>query len=195
VTGADKPCLTIDGARTLDSGRAPIRVKHERAKKHLADLAIACTAFFDSSPYQVHTEVDPQTRQHSYSLAYVEGVPDEIPSIAGDVLQNLRSALDHLAYRLFMAGTQGTAGDGKHVSFPIFDDASKFKKGVMHNVKGMRREAIDAIEALKPYSGGNEVLWRLNRLNNIDKHRLLVAVGQSDRQISLIPCRQARERK
>jgi hypothetical protein len=27
---------------------------------------------------------------------------------------------------------------------------------------------------MKPYKGGNETLWRLHRLNNIDKHRLLI---------------------
>lgn len=42
-------------------------------------------------------------------------------------------------------------------------------------VKGMRQNAIDAINALEPYKGGaGETLWRLNRLNNIDKHRLLI---------------------
>jgi hypothetical protein len=35
----------------------------------------------------------------------------------------------------------------------------------------MRSEAVKAIDALKPYKGGNDVLWRIHELDNIDKHR------------------------
>jgi hypothetical protein len=41
----------------------------------------------------------------------------------------------------------------------------------------MEKVAIHAIDATKPYKGGNDALWRLNRLNNIDKHRLLITAG------------------
>ena len=40
----------------------------------------------------------------------------------------------------------------------------------------MRADAKEAIDALKPYGGGNDFLWRLHDLNNIDKHRLLFTV-------------------
>jgi len=40
----------------------------------------------------------------------------------------------------------------------------------------MRPEAIEAIDALKPYGGGNDLLWRLHELNNSDKHRLLFTI-------------------
>src|ERR1022692_1403938 len=55
----------------------------------------------------------------------------------------------------------------------------------------MRSEAIDAISALKPYKDGNDVLWRLHRLNNIDKHRLLVAVGSAPLAHSITPSQRA----
>ncbi len=41
----------------------------------------------------------------------------------------------------------------------------------------MRQEAIEAIDRLKPYKGGNEPLWKIHELNNIDKHRFLFTVG------------------
>jgi hypothetical protein len=44
---------------------------------------------------------------------------------------------------------------------------------------------IDAIDATKPYKGGNDQLWRLHRLNNIDKHRLLVTVGAAFRSFNV----------
>ena len=48
----------------------------------------------------------------------------------------------------------------------------------------MRQDAIDAIKAIKPYKGGNNTLWRLHRLNIIDKHRLLMAATTSVSRIN-----------
>jgi hypothetical protein len=44
-------------------------------------------------------------------------------------------------------------------------------------MKGALRETFEAIDALKPYKGGNDLLWNLHELNNIEKHRLLITVG------------------
>ncbi len=41
----------------------------------------------------------------------------------------------------------------------------------------MRPEAIEAIDRLKPYKGGNEPFWKLHKLDCTDKHHLLLAVG------------------
>ena len=41
-------------------------------------------------------------------------------------------------------------------------------------MEGMRKQAIDAV---KPYKGGNDSLWRLHQLNLADKHRFLITVG------------------
>jgi hypothetical protein len=51
------------------------------------------------------------------------------------------------------------------------------EKSFARKVKGMRKEASDLIRMIKPYKGADDTLWRLHRLNNIDKHRLLVTVG------------------
>jgi hypothetical protein len=55
----------------------------------------------------------------------------------------------------------------------------------MAQIKGMHEDAIKAIDALKPYQGGNDTLWRLHKLNNVDKHRLLVTVGSQVRSMDL----------
>jgi len=41
----------------------------------------------------------------------------------------------------------------------------------------MRPKAVQAINAAEPFKGGNDTLWRLHKLNNIDKHRALVTLG------------------
>jgi hypothetical protein len=139
-------------------------------------LKSAILAFKNGNPYKISAKHDPQTRKLIYYLVDVKPVPMKIALIAGDALHNLRGALDHLAYRLFRIGAEERA-DAKHVYFPIFDNAAKYHAGVMEKVHGMRQDAIDAIDATKPYKGGNDILWWLHRLNIVDKHRLLITVG------------------
>ena len=42
----------------------------------------------------------------------------------------------------------------------------------------MRQSAKLAIDAARPYKGGNQALWSIHELNNIDKHRSLFTVAQ-----------------
>jgi hypothetical protein len=51
----------------------------------------------------------------------------------------------------------------------------------------MTKSAIDKIDSLTPYKGGNEVLWQINELNNIDKHRILLLTGSAVRSMDIMP--------
>jgi len=159
----------------IEERLALIRVKIERAKKHLNDLESEVRAFLDSNPYGVGTKPDTQYPNTTiYYLASIRETPSVILSITGDVLFNLRAALDHLAYQLALVN--GTTHEKilRGTSFPISEDAARYKADKGGKVKGMSQMAIDAIDATKPYKGGNDMLWRLHRLNNIDKHRVVV---------------------
>lgn len=169
---------------TADERLARICVKVERAKEHLHNLEVEVRSFFNTNPYVVGAKHDPQTRKLIYYLVSVREMPITIAAIAGDVLQNLRSALDHLAYQLVLVGS-GTTVPLTHVYFPIADDAAKYKTEQPRKVKGMRPVAIKAIDAVKPYKGGNDMLWRLHKLNNIDKHRLVITVGSAFQSVNV----------
>jgi len=162
------------------------RLKIKRAKEHIVELDVAIRAFFDTKPYKVGTKRDPNTRRLIYNVACVEDVPMCIPVIAGEAIQCLRSALDHLAYQLVLAGSGGPNASASRVYFPIYEDAAKYQAGKMGRIQGMRQNAINAIDAIQPYKGGKgEQLWVLNKLNNTDKHRLLVTVSSAFRSIDL----------
>jgi hypothetical protein len=155
-----------------------VRLKLERANQHIIDLERATRIFLDTSPYKIGTKHDPQTRKLIYYITSAEDIPTNIPIITGDVIQTLRSALDHLAYQLFLAGMAGTGGSAKHIHFPIFGDAAKYEAGKTGKVKGMRPDAIKAIDEIEPYKGGKgERIWMLNQLSIADKHRLVITVG------------------
>ncbi len=150
--------------------------KVKRAKQHIKDLQLVLKAFFDTDPYKVETKRDPETRKPIYYLTSVAETPPEIAAITGEVLQSLRSALDYLAYQLVASGT-GRDGPFKWVEFPIFDSADEYESRKARKIQGMRKEAEEAIDAVKPYKGGNDTLWKLHKLNVVDKHRLLITVG------------------
>jgi hypothetical protein len=153
----------------------PIRAKLKRARQHINHLEIECRSFFDSGPYLISRKLHPQKQDWIvYGLTATRPVPKVISLIAGDALVNLRSVLDYLAWELVIVN--GEAPD-RHTSFPIYDSAANYAKHSRKKVQGMSDEAIKTIDACLPYKGGNDILWKLNELNNIHKHRVLVTVG------------------
>jgi hypothetical protein len=74
--------------------------KVNRANRHIEELHRSIRRFIDTSPYKIRRKLDPRTGEAVYYLAEAPAVPDEMALIAGDVLQNLRSTLDHLAWEL-----------------------------------------------------------------------------------------------
>jgi hypothetical protein len=161
---------------TAEERLALVRAKIERAEKHIGDLESEIKSFYESKPYVVGTKRDQQSRRLIYHLVSVRDTPVGVAALTGDVLNNLRSALDHLAYQLVLVGT-GDVAPTWRVYFPIADDAAKYASHSLAQIKGMRQDAVNAIAAIRPYKGGNDTLWRLHKLNNIDKHRYLVIVG------------------
>ena len=146
--------------------------KLEQARRHVSNLEKSIGSFLNSSPFKTGTTVDAETKRRKYLIISAEDVPIEIALIAGDVFQNLRSALDHLAYGL----CSGSRRSKDRIYFPIADSKARYEEKKAEWTKGMSREAKTRIDELKPYKGGNDILWRLRELNNIDKHRLLVTV-------------------
>lgn len=162
-----------------------IQAKIKRANKHILDLSTASHAFWNSAQNPIQFSDDFVTGMHTY---YWDGSEDflfDVSLTAGDAVHNLRSALDQLAYQLVRAS--GNSPDHK-TGFPIAGDANKYRFDPFPgNVKGMSDEAIKAIDAVKPYKGGNDDLWRLHRLNIIDKHRLLLNICPTNTFYSVAP--------
>ena len=175
----------------LDHQITPIpdeRLKHvtlkvDRAKEHAADLEQELRVFLESGPYTVGAKHDSETRKLIY---YVTELTLFLMSvIAGDAVQNLKSALDHLAYQIVCNDTGDNPPNPNWIYFPIADDAKKYEAKKTGKMEGAHRESFEAIDDLKPYRGGNDLLWMLYRLNNIEKHRLLLTVGSQAAGINL----------
>ncbi len=171
--------------QTIDDRLRQITLKVQRAKKHVSDLDSEIMAFLKTNPYKIATEHDANTRKLVYYLASVDPTPDCLPLLAGDAIQNLMSALDHLAYQLVCSDTGDCPPKPSRIYFPIADSPEEYESRKHRKIEGARQETIDAIDALKPYKGGNDALWVLYRLNNIEKHRLLITVGSMFQSLNL----------
>jgi hypothetical protein len=157
---------------TADDRLILIRVKIERAKKHLRNLEAELSAYGTQRFSAVTSDRDPKTGVVIRNpLRGWKKMPFDALAAAGDVIQNLRTALDYLAQQLVWAGSGEEPT--RFVQFPIAKDATAYEADKPKRVQGMCPKAIKAIDALKPYKGGNDALWKIHELNNIDKHRTL----------------------
>lgn len=152
-----------------------IREKVKRAEKHIEDFKARLGIFMASEPYSLRIDFDAKAANPTVHILKADPIPPELLAIAGDAIHNLRSALDHLAYALVHANGQVPT---QKTEFPILDGpitTAKLKTRFAAKVEGMRKEVIDSIRGIKPYQGGNNALWRIHRLDVIDKHKMLVA--------------------
>ena len=118
-----------------------------------------------------------------YRATRVPPIDPMAAAIAGDIVHNLRSALDHLAWQLVLLDNGQPNED---TSFPLHESATNRNGNprVLTIAPGIRDSAImTAVEAMQPFAeaqyGHNprtDSLRIIRRLNNIDKHRLLLTV-------------------
>lgn len=164
-----------------------VQVKVERAKKHLRDLAAEIIALQDTTILtpDPNTGVAPHPINlwHPHKFQKVPTLPFDAVTIAGDVVHNIRAALDHLARQLVLVGMDCapvvplTEKELRGIEFPIAETFEKYESDKARKTKRMLPEASEAIDKLKPYKGGNDALWRIHELDNIDKHRTLFTLA------------------
>lgn len=174
-------------------GARSFELKMWRANVHLKQLKAEVDGWIKDALKTIEEEPDPE--HPGYHASWVTPPTPDHASLslrAGDCLQCLRSALDHLAFELAAAFTVPMTDQIEESSeFPIVSDLDrrgqsgsgprKWRDGAHTKVGGADPLAQAAIERLQPYQRGasfeDDPLWRLGVLNNIDKHRTIHVVG------------------
>lgn len=149
--------------------------KLDRAEEHLSELQDATEGFLDDQPCRAFVEPDSEAGLHRLKVEVRDWPPvAEWGVRIGDVVHNLRSALDHLAW---VAGGDPPPNEDAS-GFPIFKDERKFHKKRVSMIGGADQRIQGIIEGVQPYQRGQrfarDPLWHLYRLSNTDKHRLLI---------------------
>ena len=149
--------------------------KVERAKRHLRELDDLLGEYVQTA-FTLHEEVDNSTSEIVLRVERGAPVPEDAGLIVGEIAHNLRSPLNHLVARMILqTGGQPT----KRTDFLISSSLQSYSHSEAAVLQGVPDKGKRFLRRLRPYQGGNEVLWHLSQMNNHDKHKAdLVAVAK-----------------
>ena len=161
------------------------------AAEKLTQLDQAVIAWFEGNQHFTHRiESDPENPAGTLLIVSADEIPVAPCSlIIGDIVQNIRSSLDHIAYALAINKINPLPQKFERQSqFPIIGDENNmgipgsgpemFRNNALPSmIKYIEEEAKAVIEGVQPYKLGvrfrDHPLWKLNNLANTDKHRIL----------------------
>lgn len=118
-----------------------------------------------------------------------KSIPEEFSLIFGEMLYQMRSALDTCIYQAAIYVTsQDPPPDGQKLEFPVCKDASDFAKTAKRRLSVFPQAVQDGIEKIQPYNipslapdlmvkNLNRALGILHDLARKDRHRRLHVVG------------------
>lgn len=165
-----------------------VRAKINRAQQHLDNINAALRIQLGTemnARVPTNLDIDYQRKHMIVRFAAdepVEPINPSLPLMVGDCIHNLRSALDHLVFRLALRHGSGAKAAEK-TFFPIYLTKSRFDERVENFVKPfISAAALAEIEKCQPYRAydvpAEADIWILSQLDIIDKHRLLVVAEQ-----------------
>ena len=139
----------------------------ERAKHHVNDLKLQIAEFFKTTPYTRVCETNADRTQNIHKFKLIKPMPVHLSGIARDAVFSLRSALDQAMYAM----------TGKFLYFPFRNSKSEFKDAMKDVRKSVPKEIANLVSGFKPYKGGDDLLWALNKMNNPNKHGIIRPVA------------------
>jgi hypothetical protein len=130
---------------------------HRFEKQHREGIVIGKTFVPESSEYVFKIDEAPE-------------IPPHFGLVTGDVLHNLRSALDHLAWQLVAHGAEPHPRNLRQIQFPIYDSVEAYRDNLDKRLPGVGVVQRTFIESRQPYARESGWLGLLGNFSNEDKH-------------------------
>jgi hypothetical protein len=152
--------------------------KIKRCNEHIEELERRIKRFDDGQAYALVEQLNPDCPEKVQGiLRILKPIPPCIPTVTGDAIHNLRSALDHL-----VCAAVGPDNVSTNTAFPVWRSTKQpipvphdYRALVKGKTNGASEAFVKALNRLEPYKGGNhEALWAIDYLDITDKHRLLI---------------------
>ena len=124
-----------------------VRIKVDRAKKHLSDIVGEFESFRKQDPYPVVRDIEPDSGDEVYRVRVNRCIPPEWAGAIGDVVHCLRTAYDHLAVALVIANGKDSKTAIAETEFPVGSSKGSFST---KKISRASADAIKAIERLEP---------------------------------------------
>jgi hypothetical protein len=122
-----------------------------------------------------HRTIPADAKFHVFQLAYrpKQPIPQIFSLFIGDAIHNLRAALDHLATGILREFQVSTAFQ----TFPFHEERENL---ITHPTLLAIEKALPGaktliVDEMQTYAAGNRNLWPITKLDNIDKHNLIIA--------------------
>jgi hypothetical protein len=145
------------------------KLKIERATHHADQLAREVDSFLEERPFRVVLEIRDDGR-HAWTFR-TKPIPKELSTIVGDIVHNLRAALDLLTCDLVRLNGQSDKG----VYFPFAGDAAELEKMIKdRHIDRAGPDIVELVRSMKPFKGGNIKLRAIHDLDITDKHKTLI---------------------
>ncbi|MGV0808562.1 hypothetical protein [Mycolicibacterium setense] len=153
--------------------------KAEQAKVHLEKLQASVEAYRASEPHEFTRQavdhlVQPEMVVVKFKVKIKEAPPADWGLIVGDVLSNLRAALDHALFGHASSRQALTEDQERALQYPVVTDATKWPRAQAKLAPFVDPAVLQAIEDSQPFKvqlPDWQFLALLNGLVNRDKHR------------------------
>ena len=161
-------------ARKAPSLEGPLK-KIERANEHIENLSIKVNSFLGLCGYKVRRDFEGEPPSFVVTVEEVNfpPVPNHFSILAGEAIYHLRTTLDHLISELIRVNKHDPSGENM---WPVLSE--KNDSLLKRKIGGVSPTSFKLIESFQPYRLGTNykehLLWRLNKLNNWDKHNFLI---------------------
>jgi len=142
--------------------------KIKRTEAQITELNTAIRAFFKATPYEIVSHVDLETDEEVWRFQLTGKIPHHFSVRVGEILHNLRSALDQMLAEIVVRVSKRSESG---VEFPFGVSLENFE-AALGKQKKLPPAAVAMIRQLKPYKGGDALLWLLHSTNRRDKHRM-----------------------
>lgn len=144
------------------------KLKLSRAGEHRLALNSNICSYIERKPYRIFDGPNPTDQSPSVFVELTEPLPEKISQICGDVINNLREALDHTTVMLAKKAGRGVA----NVAFPFGDDKADFETQLSKKIGQLSNDEHQFVRDLEPYAHGKgHELWALDKLWRLNKHR------------------------
>ena len=153
-----------------------LRDRVDRAGELRAEIGHVWNEYLDTKPRQLGA-VPASDDSWFFVIKTVRPMPTRLSTLFGEWLYELRSALDGLAYHLAVRDSGKNPPPAESgIYFPIFTDAEKFdSRDHRGRMKALSDDTFRLLRHIQPFNAApdhmSNVLWWLNRLAMIDRHR------------------------
>lgn len=185
------------------------KLKVGRASHHQRDLEAALREYSQLNPFGLVSKLEGNDLVVRVSMR--QEIPEVLSLIVGDLLHNARSALDIVVMSAARdlaseSGRQLSFAEERELFFPVTRSKPEFDRAARILGRYLSEETIIRIRIVQPWSMATawlereneqitadsmdmlislDLLYRLNRLDNFDKHRQLLTVDFHPGSITL----------